>query len=122
MTQESDVMIESTKSDDHSQAGNDHVDSHLEQLIKDKQDEFGLFETSLFTMPRIFDDGNYIVGDPGSFGIDDGLMSATSPTASATSGHSGTGSFDTPSPTNCTHDEDYNKGDKDIEVKRTIDI
>lgn len=115
-------MIESTKTNNHPQAGNDHVDSHLEQLIKDKQDEFGLFETSLFTMPRIFDDGNYIVGDPGSFGVDDGLMSATSPTASATSGHSGTGSFDPPSPTNFTRDEDDNKRDKDIEVKWMIVI
>ncbi|KAG2180768.1 hypothetical protein INT44_003775, partial [Umbelopsis vinacea] len=116
MTQESDVMIESTKSDNHNQAGNDNVDSHLEQLIKDKQDEFGLFETSLFTMPRIFDDGNYIVGEPGSFGVDDSLMSATSPTASATSGHSGTGSFDPPSPANCTHEEDDNKRDNVIET------
>lgn len=117
-------MIDSTQADSESQAGNDHVDSHLEQLIKDKQDEFGLFENSLFTMtmPRIFDDGNYIVGDPGSFGVDDCLMSATSPTASATSGHSGTGSFDPPSPTNCTRDEDDNKRDKDIEVKWMIVI
>jgi hypothetical protein len=120
MTEESEVIIESATTDSHSQTGNGHVDSHLEQLIKDKQDEFGLFDNSLFTMPRIFDDGNYIVGEPENFGVDDGIMSATSPTASATSGHSGTGSFDPPSPANCTHDEDDKKEGEYIEVQRTI--
>jgi len=103
MSQETKEILESatttTESDSHHYGGT--VDNQLDYMIKDKQqDEFGLFEPTLFEMPRIFDDGNYIVGEPENFGMDDGIMSATSPTASATSG---SGSFEPPSPFNYTN-------------------
>lgn len=120
MSQDTKMASESATTEGCSQHAGGHIESQFDQLIKEKQDEFGLFETSLFAMPRIFDDGNYVVGEPEMFGMDDGILSATSPTASATSGHSGAGSFEPPSPLNFTNlpqDEDDNEEDQVIELE-----
>lgn len=123
MSQDTKVTSESAATEGCSQHSGGHIESQFDHLIKDKQDEFGLFEASLFAMPRIFDDGNYVVGEPEMFGMDDGIMSATSPTASATSGHSGAGSFDPPSPLNFTNlpqDDDDNEEDQVIELESMV--
>lgn len=100
MSQETNETLLNTVPGSATPAHIQHVEGQFEPSVKNRADEFELFEPALFAMPRIFDNGNYIVDEPGHFvGTDDKTMSlVNSPTASATSGHSGSGSFDPPSP------------------------
>ncbi|CAM0139988.1 unnamed protein product [Umbelopsis sp. WA50703] len=100
MSQETSETLSSTVPGSAAHAYTQHVEGPFEPSMKERSDEFELFEPALFAMPRIFDNGNYIVDEPGHFAVtDDKNMSlVNSPTVSATSGHSGTGSFDPPSP------------------------
>lgn len=121
MSQETNETLLNTVPGSATPAHIQHVEGQFEPSVKNRADEFELFEPALFAMPRIFDNGNYIVDEPGHFvGTDDKTMSlVNSPTASATSGHSGSGSFDPPSPMqyDSVKNDDGGEDDHNLEVK-----